>query len=173
MLRSDSNAPYLVLFLRLDGKYRMFGRLKKFLKGDYAVPADEAQAAKDELHIELMALPKVGKDFSSPEGAILCLEDAYRKRDIEAAVAAKDFATEARRMLQKSQTDNRVSLYDDGIKVVRHSQKRSKPFLSRWLRLTPREPKMCCTQRALQIGIRIPSTTQTSSRSWADNPPSR
>lgn len=80
----------------------MFGRLKEFLKGDYGAPADELQAGLDELHIELMALPEVSKDFTTPEGAILCLEDAYRKRDIEAAVAAKDFRTEARRMLEKS-----------------------------------------------------------------------
>ena len=80
----------------------MFGRLKKFLKGNYGLPADEVQAGLDELHIELMALPEVSKDFTTPEGAILCLEDAYRKRDIEAAVAAKDFRASARRVLEKS-----------------------------------------------------------------------
>ncbi|HEY6260261.1 MAG TPA: hypothetical protein VIW47_01610 [Nitrospiraceae bacterium] len=51
---------------------------------------------------ELSALPPVKKDFTTPEGAILLLEDAYRHRDIEAAVAAKDFKTEARLMLQKT-----------------------------------------------------------------------
>lgn len=40
-------------------------------------------------------------DFSTPEGAILCLEDAYRAKDIEAAVRCKDFQTEARLMLEK------------------------------------------------------------------------
>lgn len=79
----------------------MFGRLKEFLKGDYGSPADEVQMGLDELHIELMALPEVSKDFTTPEGAILCLEDAYRKRDIEAAVAAKDIQTEARRMIER------------------------------------------------------------------------
>lgn len=44
---------------------------------------------------ELRALPRPAMDFSTPEGAILCLEDAYRRRDIEAAVACKDFQIEA------------------------------------------------------------------------------
>jgi len=80
----------------------MFGHLKKFLKWRYAVRADGAQQAIDEMHVELMALPEVRKDFTTPEGAILCLEDAYRRKDIEAAVAAKDFKTEARLMLEKT-----------------------------------------------------------------------
>src|ERR1041385_6021697 len=81
----------------------MFGHLKKFLKGNYAVSTDKAQQAADEMHVELMALPEVRKDFTIPEGAILCLEDAYRRKDIEAAVAAKDFKTEARLMLQRGE----------------------------------------------------------------------
>lgn len=80
----------------------MFGHLKRFLKGSYAVDANEAQRAMDEMHIELMALPEVRKDFTTPEGAILCLEEAYRSKNIEAAVAAKDFKTEARLMLEKT-----------------------------------------------------------------------
>jgi hypothetical protein len=40
-------------------------------------------------------------DFSTPEGAILMLENAYRKKDIEAAVAAKDFEAESRVMLSR------------------------------------------------------------------------
>ena len=40
-------------------------------------------------------------DFTTPEGAILKLEDAYRKKNIEAAVAAKDFVSEARVMLSR------------------------------------------------------------------------
>jgi hypothetical protein len=39
-------------------------------------------------------------DFTTPEGAVLMLEDAFRRRDLEAAVAAKDFATEAELELQ-------------------------------------------------------------------------
>ena len=40
-------------------------------------------------------------DFSTPEGALLKLEDAYRERDIEAAVACKDFRREAEMMLAR------------------------------------------------------------------------
>lgn len=40
-------------------------------------------------------------DFTTPEGAILKLEEAYRSKDIEAAVAAKDFVSEARVMLSR------------------------------------------------------------------------
>lgn len=39
-------------------------------------------------------------DLSSPEGALKALEDAYARKDIEAAVAAKDFKFEAREMLK-------------------------------------------------------------------------
>jgi hypothetical protein len=38
-------------------------------------------------------------DFSTPESAVRALEDAYIQKDIEAAVAAKDFTEEARLML--------------------------------------------------------------------------
>lgn len=43
--------------------------------------------------------------FSTPEEAIRKLEDAFRRTDIEAAVAAKDFETEARLMLQSIRPD--------------------------------------------------------------------
>ncbi|MCA9254659.1 MAG: hypothetical protein KDA33_03435 [Phycisphaerales bacterium] len=39
-------------------------------------------------------------DFTTPEGAILKLEEAYRKGDLEAAVACKDFHLEATYMLK-------------------------------------------------------------------------
>jgi hypothetical protein len=39
--------------------------------------------------------PAVAADFTTPEGAILVLEDAFRRHDLEGAVAAKDFAIEA------------------------------------------------------------------------------
>jgi hypothetical protein len=45
--------------------------------------------------------PTIKSDFSTPEGAILRLEDAYRAKDIEAAVGCKDFRIEARLMLEK------------------------------------------------------------------------
>jgi uncharacterized protein YegJ (DUF2314 family) len=40
-------------------------------------------------------------DFSTPEGAILCLEDAYDEQDIEKAIACKNFLEEARLLLHK------------------------------------------------------------------------
>lgn len=44
----------------------------------------------------LETTPDVVHDFTTPEGAIRCLEDAFRRRDLEAAIAAKDFMAEAR-----------------------------------------------------------------------------
>ena len=49
---------------------------------------------------ELEALPPVKKDFSTPEGAILCLEATYPKEDLEAAVNCHDFETDARLYLR-------------------------------------------------------------------------
>ena len=40
-------------------------------------------------------------DLTTPEAAILSLEEAYRSRDVNAAVKCKDFRTEAILMLQK------------------------------------------------------------------------
>jgi len=40
-------------------------------------------------------------DLTTPEGAVLSLEDAYRAKDIDAAVKCKDFRTEAMLMLEK------------------------------------------------------------------------
>ena len=40
-------------------------------------------------------------DLNTPEGAILCLEDAYRAKDAEAAIKCKDFTIEASMMLEK------------------------------------------------------------------------
>jgi hypothetical protein len=65
----------------------------------YPSPLDHA---RDELYAHLKSLPPVRRDFNTPEGAILCLEHAYRLRSIDAALAAKDFQTEARLMLQKT-----------------------------------------------------------------------
>jgi hypothetical protein len=43
---------------------------------------------------QLRALPAVEMDFATPEGAILCLEDAYRRQSIESACACKHFLIE-------------------------------------------------------------------------------
>jgi len=68
------------------------------------MPDDQEQDLKTTL-AELRALPRPAMDFSTPEGAILCLEDAYRRRDIEAAVACKDFQVEAVLLLAKTMGD--------------------------------------------------------------------
>jgi uncharacterized protein YegJ (DUF2314 family) len=41
-------------------------------------------------------------DFTTPEGAILCIEDAYDARDMNRVIACKDFEAEARLMLSHS-----------------------------------------------------------------------
>jgi hypothetical protein len=46
-------------------------------------------------------MPTIKADFESPEGAILRLEDAYRAKDIKAAIQCKDFMIEARLMFEK------------------------------------------------------------------------
>jgi len=68
--------------------------------------ADDQEPADYEAFIaQLRALPRPAMDFSTPEGAILCLEDAYRRRDIEAAVACKDFQVEAVLLLVETQPE--------------------------------------------------------------------
>ena len=68
----------------------------------YAVRLRGIRNERKRLLAELAALPSVAKDFTTPEGAILSLEEAYRKHDIEAAVACRDFETEAKLWLQQS-----------------------------------------------------------------------
>src|SRR5436190_6646097 len=80
----------------------MSGLLQTFLEGKLCAPADQLGRVQDELFAELSVLPGFEADFTTPEGAILCLEKAYRDRDIEAAVSAKDFKTEARFLLRSS-----------------------------------------------------------------------
>jgi len=46
-------------------------------------------------------VPAIKSDFSTPEGAILVLEQAYRDKDLEASVQSKDFFIEARLMLEQ------------------------------------------------------------------------
>lgn len=56
-------------------------------------------------------------DFSTPEGAILCLEDAYDEHNIEKAIACKDFQEEARMLLKRMN-----ELYQDGEIVERTAE---------------------------------------------------
>lgn len=56
-------------------------------------------------------------DFSTPEGAILCLEDAYDEQNIEKAIVCKDFREEARMLLKRMN-----ELYQDGEIVERTAE---------------------------------------------------
>jgi hypothetical protein len=56
---------------------------------------------RKELLAQLTSQPPVETDFSTPEGAVLCFEEAFRQNKIEAAAACRDFATEARLWLQE------------------------------------------------------------------------
>lgn len=58
----------------------------------------------------------IAHDFSTPEGAILCIEDAYRAKDIEAAVKCKDFYLEGRLMLEKLNVLPKEQIDDELIK---------------------------------------------------------
>ena len=60
-----------------------------------------ARRKREALLAQLATLPPVKADFSTPEGAVLCLEDTYRSRDIEAAIVCRNFAAEARLWLQQ------------------------------------------------------------------------
>ena len=57
------------------------------------------ETGPEDVLAKLRARPPVAMDFGTPEGAILCLEDACRRRDIEAAVACKHFLIEGILML--------------------------------------------------------------------------
>lgn len=51
---------------------------------------------------QLRSLPRPEANDRTPEGAILCLEEAYRRRDLEAAVRCKHFPLEATLLLQEA-----------------------------------------------------------------------
>ena len=54
------------------------------------------EKVKPELSLEQLRplLPPVEMDFDTPEGAILCLEDACRRKNIESACVCKNFMVE-------------------------------------------------------------------------------
>jgi hypothetical protein len=54
---------------------------------------------------QLRALPTFEMDFYSPEGAILCLEDACRRQHIESVCACKNFLIEGILMLLDADPD--------------------------------------------------------------------
>ena len=67
-------------------------------------------------------------DFSTAEGAVLCLEDALRSKDVEKAVACKEFRVEAATMLELSLDQNTspadLSLIDKTAGVLEQSFRR-------------------------------------------------
>ena len=54
---------------------------------------------------QLRELATFEADFNTPEGAILCLEDAYRRQHIESACACKNFLIEGILMLLDADPD--------------------------------------------------------------------
>lgn len=80
----------------------------------------------NEMSLLVSKLPPVTADYSTPEGAILMLEDAYRKRDIEAAVQSKDFVIEAQLMLKKMKVDfsNDPQILENTAKVLELSYRK-------------------------------------------------
>jgi hypothetical protein len=68
----------------------------------YAYRYVAARRGREKMIAELEKLPPVTPDFTTPEGAILCLEATYPKQDVEAAVACRDFTTEATLWLRES-----------------------------------------------------------------------
>lgn len=84
-------------------KYVLLALLAVVLMGGviYARAYLRAQNAQKEDAKAIAAAKSFAMDFSTPEGAILCLEDAFRRKDLAAALACKDFPTEAALMLRK------------------------------------------------------------------------
>jgi hypothetical protein len=72
-------------------------------------------------------------DLSTPEGALKFLEDAYVRKDLEAAVSAKDFQYEARAMLNalknlKNPDDELVQKTADVLELSFRKQIQTKGF---------------------------------------------
>lgn len=74
----------------------------------YAIHLTKAKCRRRRVLAELGTPPVVMKDFTTPEGAILCLEATYPQNDIEAAVACHDFETDARLHLRKIGVEGEV-----------------------------------------------------------------
>jgi hypothetical protein len=68
---------------------------------DHLAVRRKTRRRRRKLLAQLTSQPPCKADFSTPEGAVLCLEDAIRQKNIEAAIACRDFATEARLWLQE------------------------------------------------------------------------
>jgi hypothetical protein len=79
---------------------------------------------RKKLLAQLTSQPPVKADFSTPEGAVLRLEDAFRQRNIESAVACRDFATEARLWLQERghlNKDEKTAMLPETVRAMEKS----------------------------------------------------
>lgn len=63
--------------------------------------AENIHDKRERILRELRDRPQVACDFTTPEGAVRCLEVAYTNRDIEAAIEAHDFEFNARMQWQR------------------------------------------------------------------------
>jgi hypothetical protein len=90
---------------------------------------------------KLAALPSVAMDFSTPEGAIRCLENAQARKDLDAAAACRDFEAEARVWLRErgeSSEERQLEMVPEMTKVMERAFLESEP--QHWPSLLGREP---------------------------------
>jgi hypothetical protein len=102
-----------------------------------AVSPDDHRLTMD----KLAALPPVAMDFSTAEGAILCLEDAQARKDLEAAAACRDFEAEARVWLRERgglSEEQQQEMLPEVTKSMERAFRQSEP--QHWPSLLGREP---------------------------------
>ena len=83
--------------------------VKHFMPVAIVVFASMLMSACSDSPLESVVKRDYPHDFSTPQGAIRCLEDAYQQHDLEAAIRCKDFPVEARLLLKfkgTGQADN-------------------------------------------------------------------
>jgi hypothetical protein len=79
---------------------------------------------RKKLLAQLTSQPPVPVDFSTPEGAVLCLEAAFQQKNLEAAVAGRDFPTEARLWLQERaqlSQEHKIAMLPETIRAMEKS----------------------------------------------------
>jgi len=79
---------------------------------------------RKKLLAQLTSQPPCKADFSTPEGAVLCLEEAIRQKNIEAAIACRDFANEAHLWLEERahlSNEEKITRLPEAIRAVEKS----------------------------------------------------